>query len=184
MRLFLTFFRIGAFTFGGGYAMLPLIQRDVVDKNRWISQEDFIDLFAVAQSLPGVFAVNIAIFVGYKIRKFWGGFMAAMATILPSFLIILALALFFQSVEDNPIVIKIMKGLRPAVVALIAAPVFTTWKAMKAKRTMLWIPILSALLVWFLGVSPVIIIIIAGIIGMVYYLFLQKKLRELYNKHL
>ena len=86
--LFLTFVKIGMFTIGGGYAMLPLIQRDVVDRG-WMTKEDFIDVFSVAQSLPGIFAVNIAIFVGYKLKKTWGGFVCALGTILPSFVIML-----------------------------------------------------------------------------------------------
>ena len=92
--LFLTFVKIGTFTIGGGYAMLPLIQREVVDKG-WLSKEDFIDLFSVAQSLPGIFAVNISIFVGYKLKKVPGGIVCALGSILPSFIIILAIALFF-----------------------------------------------------------------------------------------
>ena len=98
--LFLTFVKIGTFTIGGGYAMLPLIQREVVDKG-WLSKEDFIDLFSVAQSLPGIFAVNISIFVGYKLKKVPGGIVCALGSILPSFFIILAIALFFTHVQDN-----------------------------------------------------------------------------------
>ena len=114
--LFLTFVKIGTFTIGGGYAMLPLIQREVVDKG-WLSKEDFIDLFSVAQSLPGIFAVNISIFVGYKLKKVPGGIVCALGSILPSFFIILAIALFFTHVQDNIWVEKAFKGLRPAVVA-------------------------------------------------------------------
>ena len=111
--LFLTFVKIGTFTIGGGYAMLPLIQREVVDKG-WLSKEDFIDLFSVAQSLPGIFAVNISIFVGYKLKKVPGGIVCALGSILPSFFIILAIALFFTHVQDNIWVEKAFKGLRPA----------------------------------------------------------------------
>ena len=95
--LFLTFVKIGMFTIGGGYAMLPLIQRDVVDRG-WMTKEDFIDVFSVAQSLPGIFAVNIAIFVGCKLKKTWGGVVCALGTILPSFVIMLLIALFFTQV--------------------------------------------------------------------------------------
>ena len=107
--LFITFVRIGAFTIGGGYAMLPLIQREVVDRG-WMSKEEFIDLFAVAQSLPGVFAVNISIFVGYKLKKLTGSVICALGTILPSFLIILAIALFFTQFRENEWVEKAFKG--------------------------------------------------------------------------
>lgn len=91
-HLFRTFFQIGLFTFGGGYAMLPLIEHEVVERHKWFSQNEFLDLFAVAQSLPGVFAVNISIFVGYRLDRFRGGFVAAIATILPSFLVLLGIA--------------------------------------------------------------------------------------------
>ena len=109
--LFLTFLKIGVGTIGGGYAMLPLIQREVVDKG-WLSKEDFIDLFSVAQSLPGIFAVNISIFVGYKLKKSMGSVVCALGTILPSFVIILLIATFFTQVQDNEWVEKIFKGLR------------------------------------------------------------------------
>ena len=130
--LFITFVRIGAFTIGGGYAMLPLIQREVVDRG-WMSKEEFIDLFAVAQSLPGVFAVNISIFVGYKLKKLTGSVICALGTILPSFLIILAIALFFTQFRENEWVEKAFKGLRPAVVALIAVPVITTARSLRLR---------------------------------------------------
>lgn len=165
--LFLTFMKIGAFTIGGGYAMLPLIQREVVDHG-WMTKEDFIDLFSVAQSLPGIFAVNIAIFVGYKLKKIRGGIVCALGSILPSFLIILAIALFFTQFKDNEWVEKAFKGLRPAVVALIAVPCLTTARSIKLSHKQLIIPVVAALLIWKAGLSPV-WIIIAAIIGGIYY---------------
>ena len=119
---FRTFFRIGLFTIGGGYAMIPLIEADVVDKNKWVAREDFLDLMAIAQSCPGIFAVNMSIFIGYKLKGVPGSVVCALGTILPSFLIILGIALFFQQFRDNETVQRIFKGIRPAVVALIAAP--------------------------------------------------------------
>ena len=112
--------------YSGGYAMVPLIQDEIVDKRKWIDKEDFIDLLALTQSVPGIFAVNIAIFIGYKLRKFRGALAMAFGTILPSFFIILAIALFFQQFKQYPIVENIFMGIRPAVVALIAAPTFST----------------------------------------------------------
>lgn len=165
--LFLTFMKIGAFTIGGGYAMLPLIQREVVDRG-WMTKEDFIDLFSVAQSLPGIFAVNIAIFVGYKLKKIRGGVICALGSILPSFLIILAIALFFTQFKDNEWVEKAFKGLRPAVVALIAVPCLTTARSIKLSSKQLIIPVIAALLIWKAEISPV-WIIIAAIIGGIYY---------------
>lgn len=165
--LFLTFVKIGMFTIGGGYAMLPLIQRDVVDRG-WMTKEEFIDIFSVAQSLPGIFAVNIAIFVGYKLKKTGGGIACALGTILPSFLIMLLIALFFTQVKDNIWVEKIFKGLRPAVVALIAVPCITTARSIKLSYLQLLIPIGAALLIWMAGISPAWIILAAIVGGLVY----------------
>ena len=109
------------FTIGGGYAMIPLIEREVVNRG-WLDKQDFMDLFAMTQSLPGIFAVNISIFVGYKLKKVTGSIVCAGGTILPSFCIILAIALFFNHFQDNIWVMKIFNGIRPAVVALILVP--------------------------------------------------------------
>ena len=134
LKSFCIFSRIGLFTIGGGYAMIPLIEAEIIDKQKWVSREDFIDLMALAQTVPGIFAVNIAIFIGYRLRKFWGAFFMALGTILPSFIIILAIALFFQQFKDYPAVENIFKGIRPAVVALIAAPTFKMAKSAKISR--------------------------------------------------
>lgn len=171
--LFITFVRIGAFTIGGGYAMLPLIQREVVDRG-WMSKEEFIDLFAVAQSLPGVFAVNISIFVGYKLKKLTGSVICALGTILPSFLIILAIALFFTQFRENEWVEKAFKGLRPAVVALIAVPVITTARSLCLRGWVLVIPVVVALSIWLLSLSPVYIIIVAAAGGLYYRMYLKR----------
>ena len=165
---FKTFSRIGMFTIGGGYAMIPLIEADVVDKKQWITREEFIDLVAIAQSCPGIFAVNISIFLGYKLKGVPGSIICATGTILPSFLIILGIALFFQAFRENETIESIFKGIRPAVVALIAAPTFKMAKSAKISWSNVWIPIVSALLIWLFGVSPVYIIILAGVAGYLY----------------
>lgn len=172
MNIYLSFFwifcKIGAFTIGGGYAMVPLIENEIIDKRKWINKDDFIDLLAIAQSTPGIFAVNIAIFIGYKLRGVRGSIVTTLGTILPSFVIMLAIALFFHSFQDNPIVERIFKGIRPAVVALIAAPCFNMAKAARINRYTIYIPIVSTLLIWLLGVSPIYIIIFAGVGGYIY----------------
>jgi chromate transporter len=162
---FWSFFKIGAFTRGGGYAMIPLIQRKVVEDRKWLSEKDFIDLLAIAQSAPGVFAVNISIFIGYKLKGWKGSIVTTLGAILPSFFIIICIALIFQQFKDNVWVVKIFMGIRPAVVALIAAPTFTLAKTTGINRWTIWIPIISALLIWLLGVSPIYIIIAAGLGG-------------------
>ncbi len=167
-KLFTTFFKLGLFTIGGGYAMIPLIERDVVEQNRWVSKEEFVDLLAIAQSSPGVFAVNISIFIGYKLRGIPGSIFSAIGNVLPSVIIILFVALFFNSFRDNAIVNNIFMGLRPAVVALIAAPVFSVAKTAKISWTNVWIPILSALLIVAFGISPIYIILLAVIGGILW----------------
>ncbi len=162
------FFKIGAFTIGGGYAMVPLIEDEIVVKRHWIAKEDFIDLLAIAQSSPGVLAVNMSIFVGYRLRGVRGSLVTALGTVLPSFLIILAIALFFQQFKDNTVVERIFKGIRPAVVALIAAPTFSMARSVRLNRYTLWIPVVSALLIWALGFSPIWIIVGAGLGGFLY----------------
>lgn len=168
-QLFATFFRIGAFTIGGGLAMLPLIEHEVVARRRWIEQAEFLDLVAVAQTVPGIFAVNISIFVGYRLRGVRGSVVTALGTILPSFLIILAVALFFHAYKDNPVVERVFRGIRPVVVALIAAPTFGMARSARLSRYNVWIPIVGALLIWLLGFSPIWIIAAAGIGGYVYH---------------
>ena len=165
---FTTFFKIGLFTIGGGYAMIPIIESEVVDKNKWVTKEEFLDLIAIAQSCPGVFAINISIFIGYKLRKIKGAIVTALGTALPSFLIILLIAMFFHRFQDNPIVAAIFRGIRPAVVALIAVPTFNLAKSAKITWATCWIPIAGALAIWLMGVSPILVILIAALGGYVY----------------
>ncbi len=174
LNAFCTFFKIGLFTIGGGYAMVPLIEEEVVNKKQWITQEEFIDLLAVSQSVPGVFAVNFSIFIGYKLRKFPGALSLALGAILPSFLIILSIALFFHQFKEYEAVENIFKGIRPAVVALIAAPTFSMAKSAKINKYNNWIPVVSALLIWLIGVSPVYIIAFSGLGGFIYGKISQK----------
>ena len=175
-QLFLTFVKIGTFTIGGGYAMLPLIQREVVERH-WLTKEEFIDIFAVTQSLPGIFAVNIAIFVGFRLKKRLGALCCALGTILPSFLIILAIALFFTHARENIWIERAFKGLRPAVVALIVVPCITTAKSIKLTYKQLIIPVVAALLIWQVGISPAWIILAAIAGGVIYGLKIKKNIK-------
>ena len=168
LKLFISFFKIGAFTFGGGWAMIPLIEREVVDKQNCIKREDFVDALAIAQSLPGVLAVNISILIGNKLRGLKGCLMATLGTILPSFLIILAIAIWFVQTYDNPVVERIFKGIRPAVVALIVSPVFSTAKTARINIKTVIIPIIVALSIWLGGVSPIWFVLLGAIGGILY----------------
>ena len=167
-QIFFTFSKIGAFTIGGGYAMIPLIQREVVEKKKWIPENDFIDIIAVSQTVPGILAVNVAIFAGHKLKGNAGSIVATLGSILPSFLIILLIAMFFREFGDNVWVQKMFKAIRPAVVALIAVPVFTTAKTVGINIKTIIIPIASAFLIWYWGVSPIYIILAAGLGGLIY----------------
>ena len=170
---FLTFFKIGIVTFGGGYAMIPMIEEEVVNKHHWTSKEELLDLIAIAQSCPGVFAVNISTFIGYKLNKKAGAFCTTLGAAVPSFIIILLIAMFFHQFADNKVVAARFRGIRPAVVALIAVPTFRLAKTASISLTNCWIPIACALAIWALGVSPILIIIIAAVAGYVYGQFIK-----------
>ncbi len=167
--LFKVFFRIGAFTIGGGLAMLPLIEADVVNKKKWISKEDFTDMLAVTQTLPGVIAVNIAVAVGYRLKGLMGALIAVAGAVIAPFFAILALALFFKNFQDNPVIERIFLGMRPVVVALIAVPVITTMRTVGLTVVTGFIAGSSALLIWLFGVSPVWVILAAGLGGYFWY---------------
>ena len=171
-KLFWTFFKIVAFTFGGGWAMISIIEREIVDKNKWIGKEEFLDLLAVSQSLPGVFAVNISVAIGDKLRGMKGCVVAALGTILPSFLIILAIAMFLtpEVIKNDPVISKIFMGIRPCVVALILAPVMTSARAAKINLKTVWIPVIVAALI-YVGWNPIVFIILGGLGG---YLYLRR----------
>ncbi|MEF9923557.1 MAG: chromate transporter [Muribaculaceae bacterium] len=174
LKLFISFLKIGSFTFGGGWAMISIIEKEVVDKNKWINRQEFLDLLAIAQALPGILAVNISIAVGDKLRGTRGSVCATLGTIIPSFLIILAIAMFLtpDMIKNNDIINRIFMGIRPAVVALIVAPVFTTAKSAKINIKTIFIPVITAILIYS-GIpyisNPIVFIILGGIGGYIFY---------------
>lgn len=174
-KLFWVFFRIGAFTFGGGYAMIPLIQDELCKKKKWTSDTEFLDVVAIAQSLPGVLAVNTSAMLGYKLRGILGLLVSVLGAILPSFLSILLVAVLLLdwikytpgTLNDNPInngIQNVFKGVRPAVAALIAFSVVKMGKQVGFSYFNLIIGALSLILL-ILGINPVTIIIVCGILG-------------------
>lgn len=186
-QLFTTFFKIGAFTFGGGWAMISIIEKEVVDKHRWLEREEFLDLLAVAQSLPGILAVNISVAVGDKLRGGKGSIISALGTILPSFMMILFIAIFLTPdlIKNNATLSAIFKGIRPAVVALIVAPVISAARTAKLNRLTVFIPIAVALLIWSklpIVSNPILYILLGGATG---YIVLRRSLKntENMNKH-
>ena len=173
-QLFIVFMKIGAFTFGGGWAMIGIMEREIVDKHGWLSREEFLDQLAVAQSMPGILAVNIAVVVGDKLRGLRGSLAAAAGTILPSFCIILAIAVFLtpETIKNNATLTRIFMGIRPAVVALIIAPVLTTAKAAGINWKTVAIPLVVALMIysgWPVLSNPIVYILAGGAGGYLWW---------------
>ncbi|MGN0144775.1 MAG: chromate transporter [Clostridium sp.] len=163
--MFITFFKIGAFTLGGGYAMLPIIQKEVVEKKKWIDETEFLDMVAISQSAPGPLAVNISAFVGQKMKGIIGLIISTLGAILPSVIIIILIASVFIGIENSPIVQRIFQGIRPAVVALIAVPVISMGKTANVNKRNFIIPLLAVILVAFFNVTPIYVILGAAVIG-------------------
>ena len=170
--MFISFFKIGAFTFGGGYAMVPLIQTEVVDNKKWIDKEEFLDILVIAQSFPGALAVNTSIFIGYKIGGVLGAIMALLGTVLPSFIIITLIAKFFMQFRNNYYVDLAFKGISAAVPMLVLVGAISLSKGLpKNIRTIVTIIVgLLALIVF--NIHPVLVIIISGVYGAI---FLREK---------
>lgn len=173
-QLFVSFWKIGAFTIGGGYVMIPLMEQEVVDRRGWLSREEFLDYMSLSQAMPGVFAVNMATCIGRRLGGLRGVVAAVVGNILMPIALILLLAVFFRFFRDNVIVERIFMGLRPAVVALIAAPVFRMAKSAKVGWSNCWIPVVAALLIWLLGVSPVWVVLAAIAGGLLYGLVCER----------
>ena len=187
------FFKIGAFTLGGGYAMIPLVRDEVVDKRHWIEEEEFLNMLALAQSAPGVMAVNTAIFIGYKMRGWKGVVCTTLGSILPSFIIILLIATVFTRFRQYPLVEAAFRGIRPAVVALIVAPLYkmakkagmmktrkdaTDKKQLAVSWILLLVPVAVALLIWLVDISPILIIALTIVAALAVVMIGQTKERR------
>ena len=170
--LFWTFCKIGALTFGGGYAMLPLIQREIVENKKWSTEKEILDYYAVGQCTPGVIAVNTATFIGYKLKGIIGGIVATLGVIFPSIVIILIIATFLQNFADLAIVQSAFAGIRVAVVALIITTVVKLIKASIKDYLGVIIAIIAFVISAFIGLSPVYVVIAAALTG-----FISKGLR-------
>lgn len=170
--LFWTFCKIGALTFGGGYAMLPLIQREIVENKKWSTEKEILDYYAVGQCTPGVIAVNTATFIGYKLRGIIGGIVATLGVIFPSIVIILIIAAFLQNFADLAIVQSAFAGIRVAVVALIITTVVKLIKSSIKDYLGVIIAIIAFVISAFIGLSPVYVVIAAALTG-----FISKGLR-------
>jgi chromate transporter len=167
--LFRTFFLIGSITFGGGYAILPILIREIVEKRQWISEEEMLDYFAVSQCTPGIICVNVSTFMGYRRHGFWGALAATTGVILPSLIIITAIAAILSNFADIPLVKHAFAGIRIAVSALIAS---TVWNLAK-KNVRTWlkaaIAVLAFVTVAILGVSPICVTIAFAVFGVFFF---------------
>ena len=176
-KIFLVFAKIGAFTIGGGIPMIAAIKSELVQRG-WLKDEDFLDIITLAQSAPGLFAVNISILTGHKLRGTKGSVVATIASCLPPFLIILLIAMFFTEFKDNEYVLKAFKGIRPVVVALIGVPMIDMIKATKM-RWWSWVVVASSmLLVCFMKVSPIYILICVIVLSFAIAYYYEKRRKE------
>ena len=164
-ELFTGFARIGGFTFGGGYAMLPIIQEEVVEKRSWATEEEVIDYYAIGQSTPGIIAVNTATFIGYKQRGIIGGIVATLGMVFPSVVIITIIANFFRHFQNYKMVQHAFGGIRVAVVALILNAISKMWSASVKDKLGILIFVVTLIIMVFFQISPIIIIIASATVG-------------------
>lgn len=180
--IFVTFFKIGLFTFGGGYAMIPLIEKEIVERKKWVEREEITDILAVSQSIPGAIAINSASFIGFKTSGRIGALAATFGVILPSFCIIAIIAAFFSKFGDNLIVKYLFAGIRPAVVALIAFAVYGVGKTSIKDKTGLVVAIIALVLVIAFDIHAIFVIIGGAVFGLVVYKFWPGKVNEILGK--
>lgn len=158
--------------------MIPLIRNEVVNKKGWLEEDEFMDMLAIAQSMPGPISLNTALFVGNKRLGFKGGLFSGAGIILPSFVVILLIAMVFTQFKENPVVERVFKGIRPAVVALIVAPLLSLGKSAGVRWKNLWIPVVVALAVWQLSISPIYIVLAAILLGVSHFIYLRKGVKK------
>ena len=175
LELYLAFVKIGAFTFGGGLAMMPIMQRELIEKRGWITEEELIDYFAIGQSTPGIIAVNVATFVGYKKLGWFGGIMGTLGVVTPSWVIIMLLAGAISSVDKYPLAQKALKGINVAVAALLTSVIVKFSKKTIKSIWNTFFMLLAFALIYFLKVQSVWIIIASLVIGSLLTLYRQKK---------
>ncbi|HHX24727.1 MAG: chromate transporter [Tepidanaerobacteraceae bacterium] len=179
LEVFTTFFKVGSFTFGGGYAMIPLIEREVVQNKKWVAAEEIVDILAVAQSMPGAIAINSATFIGNKLAGRKGGIVATVGVVMPSFLIITLIAIFFTKVQNTPIVAAVFSGIRPTVVGLISIAAIKVAKTSIIDSLGIILVILSVLLVVIADVPAFYIIIGGAAVGLTIYRMFPKRANKI-----
>lgn len=169
LDMLITFIKVGTFTIGGGFAMIPIIKEEIVDKKAWIKEEDFLDIIALVQGSPGPIAINVSIFTGYKLKGFRGALVCTLGTVLPSFVIILLVATMFFQYRNNPTIEKVFLGVRPAVVGLIVSAVYQLSQQARFDYKRILISLLVTLIIVLLNISPVYLILLGGFGSIIYY---------------
>ena len=165
--LFFTFSRVGLLTFGGGYAMLPILQKEVVETKKWATEEEMIDYFAIGQTTPGIIAVNTATFVGHKQHGVLGGIVATLGLVFPSYIIITIIAMFMRNFSDSVILQNAFAGIRVSVYVLILSAVLELWKSSVVDKIGLLIFLFVFTLSIFTNWSPAVFVVLAGLIGVI-----------------
>lgn len=178
LKLFLTFFKIGAFTFGGGYAMIPLIQKETVENNKWISEDDILEIIAIAESTPGPIAINSATFVGYKICGFWGSFFATLGVVLPSFIIILAISYVLREFESIKAVKYAFNGIRAGVLALLIKALISMYKKVNKNLVSYIVMGFSFVIAAFFDINILFAIIGSALIGLISSLYAERRINK------
>lgn len=175
LPLFLTFFKIGAFTFGGGYAMIPLIQREVVEKRKWVSQEEILDIVAVAESTPGPIAINAATFIGQKIAGFWGAVLATTGVVLPSFAIIALISLVLRRFESLKVVRYAFQGIRAGVLALILRALVSMYRQCPKSVASYFVMAFAFLAAAVAGWNVFLVIVLCGLFGLICSILAERR---------
>ena len=183
LDLFLTFSKIGAFTFGGGYAMIPLIEQEVVEKKQWIKAEDVIDIIAISESTPGVLAVNCATYIGYKIGGFFGSLLATLGVVLPSFFIILAISIFLNAFQENQYIQNFLIGVKAGVVVLLFKAVVKLGKACKNDKFGYILAALGFVVAVLFDIPVILMLLTGALIGIIYGIIKKTKNKEVGDNH-
>jgi len=168
LKMFIIFFRIGSLTIGGGYAMIPVIHKELVDREKIVTEDEFLDYIAVAQSIPGIIAVNVSTFIGYKLHGLLGAMVICLAVVLPSFLIIVGLANVLMLYRDSAFIIKSFSGIRPAVIGIMIFSVYKLGKPLEKNIFSLSILLITVIAILAFNIHPIIALIVSGVIGGVY----------------
>ena len=177
-KIFLSFLKIGAFTFGGGYAMIPLIQKETVEKNKWISNDDILEIIAISESTPGAISVNVATFIGYRVAGFWGAFVGTFGLIIPSFVIIFCISSLLRSFQDNTIVKYAFYGIRAGVLALIFNSLCKMYKQVSKSMLAYFIMILALALTAICDVNAILVIVLCAVIGLIYSFCMERRIKK------